>query len=78
MPKIGLSQHHKKYLEIFPFSKKAIPCAVLLYTQAKSFYKVFRLSFGNGSKIILDIPIPKTDNLGVCLINYHFAIELTR
>ncbi|NGX36402.1 MAG: hypothetical protein K1000chlam1_01248 [Candidatus Anoxychlamydiales bacterium] len=77
MPKtVGLSQQHKKYLQIFPFSKKNTLCSASFYNHAKSFYNIFRQAFGNGSKIILNTHIPNTQNLGVCLVNYHFAVEL--
>lgn len=70
----GLSQRHKKMLEYFPFKKDSNPAA-LLYDRARSFYCVFKQSFGQGYETILGHDIPKTTNIGPCLTNYHFAVE---
>ncbi len=73
---VGLSRESTKYLEILKFPKDLTPNPGLLYQQGKSFYKVFRMAFGEGHRSILGHTIPNTENLGVCLVNYHFSIEM--
>ncbi len=87
MPKtVGLTQQHKKYLEILKFPNDSMPCAALLYHQAISFFRVFKLAFGNGSKTVKaynnenktfsEYTIGNIENLSVCLVNYHLSVEL--
>lgn len=77
MPKlVGLSQQNMKYLEVCPFPKEEMPCAVLLFGQAKSFYRIFKKNFGDGFRAVADRRIPNTEDLGACLVNYHLSIEL--
>lgn len=82
----GLSQQQKKYLEIVRFPKNIRPCSALLFRQAISFFHVFKLIFGHGSKTIKafnnesktfsEHNLENTEDLSVALVNYHFSIEM--
>lgn len=73
---VGLSRQNKKYLEVGKFPKDSLPNSALLYHQGKSFYQVFRMTFGMGYQTILGHDIPNMKNLGACLVNFHFSIEM--
>lgn len=72
---VGLAITNEKMFEFEPFEDGGNPAA-MLYVQAKAFYSVFRMSFGNGYITILGHDIPNTQYLGPCIVNYHFSVEL--
>ncbi len=78
--KLGLSRDHKKLVKFAKFSE-SLPKAAMFYNQAKSFFRVFKKSFGMGYESVKTNPNGKkfyvaNQDITANLMVFHFAIEL--
>ena len=83
--KIGIGQDENELLNIISLSEVLIHQDVLFVERAKSFFRAYKLLFGNYKEVVINNSLSKPpskrimqdlDNKDVAFVNYHFSIEL--